>query len=645
MMHFQASADPVASIIVVAWRDAPYLMPCLQSVQENVTQVDFELILVLNEPSEDLRAQVEREIAGAKVHVFRSNLGFGGGVNFAARSANGRYLVLLNDDSVVLRGWLETLIETAERRPHCGLVGSRYLHPDGRLQEAGSVVWSDGSTSAFEAQGGPDWEFERQVDYCSGGSLLVRGDVWDRLGGFDDRYYPAYFEDIDLALRAKEIGWDTWFQPLSVIRHIRSGSSGRLHRFLYERSRARFVERWADVLESWEERGQYQRAAMRAMGDPLKVLVLDDRLPEASIGAGYGRMRDTLETLAADPTIHVGLHCTIEHRPDPGRLARTGIRVIADLARHLDQPGAGYDAVIISRPNNFIGYYEMLHERIPGACFIYDAESLFYRRLENQLVLERDRPERAALEAEAAEARRAEEWIFDHADSVVCISEEEAALVRQTAKGPVHVVEAWLSSPSPTAAGFEDRRDIGLVAGWAAGPGSPNSKGLLWFAHEVLPRVRAAIPGCRLLVTGGRPPADVTWLPGRYVEFLGHVQDLSAFYERVRVVVSPTQYGSGVKLKTIEAVQYGVPVVATSEAAAGLGPRINEAVWVTDDPAAFADAVVALHRDYDTWSELRRRQLEFSSAHRPAAATTGDWGKLVRDTVVSSRAQTGQVRT
>ena len=109
------------------------------------------------------------------------------------------------------------------RRSGCAMAGSTFLHPDGSLQEAGSILWSDGSASAA-GDGFPDgfMRFERRVDYCSGGSLLLRRDVWEALGGFDDRYYPAYFEDVDLALRASDAGWEVWYQPLSVVRHARS---------------------------------------------------------------------------------------------------------------------------------------------------------------------------------------------------------------------------------------------------------------------------------------------------------------------------------------------------------------------------------------------------------------------------------------
>jgi GT2 family glycosyltransferase/glycosyltransferase involved in cell wall biosynthesis len=628
---FPLEPDPVVSIVIVAWRDAPLLLTCLESVRENVTGVPYEVILVLNEPSSDLVTQVERNVRGATVLRFRSNLGFGGGVNVAAARARGPYLMLLNDDAVVERGWLEALVETIRRRIRCGMAGSTYLHPDGSLQEAGSVLWSDGNTSAVgdEIPTG-DWRFERRVDYCSGGSLLIRKEAWDQLGGFDDRYYPAYFEDLDLALRAGDEGWEVWYQPLSVLRHVRSASAGRLKTFLYERSRSQFLDRWGPRLHDYQDRGQYEAAIWRAMGHPLRILVIDDFLPDESIGAGYGRTLEMVLQFAATPGFHVAIYPAVGRasaRPD---LVEAGVRVVSQLRGHLDT-GAGYDVVIFSRPNNFWNFHDLVKARLPDAKLIYDAEALFFRRLEAKV--EFDAPEeRRAAAKEAAEIRRLEEWILATADAVVCISDDEAQTVGQMTDAPVHVIDSWLATKQLTTAPFEQRMHIGLVAGWLAGPGSPNCHGLLWFAREVLPRIRAELPGCRLLVTGADPPPDVSWLAGRSVEFVGHVPKLRDFYSQIRVAISPTLYGAGVKMKTVEAIQSGVPVVATTEAVGGLSPTEREAVWTADDPGAFAEAVVALHRDVDAWNATRSIQAELV-ARPQGSSSTPRWLDVIEETV------------
>ena len=199
--------------------------------------------------------------------------------------------MLLNDDCLVGPDWLESLVETAERRPACGIVGSTFLNGDGTLQEAGSVIWSDGTTCNVGDGARPGFmRFERRVDYASGGSLLIRRDVWDELGGFAHDYYPAYFEDVDFCLRAAEAGWEAWYQPAATVRHARWTSTGFEFRwFLHARAHDTFVKRWSDVLEAREPNGALERAVWKAMGCPIRVLVVDDRLPDSNADANSNR--------------------------------------------------------------------------------------------------------------------------------------------------------------------------------------------------------------------------------------------------------------------------------------------------------------------------------------------------------------------
>lgn len=190
---FMPVERPRASVVVLSWRSAPHLMTCLRTLQHAVRGVQFEVVLALNEPTPELREKITRLVSGTTTVISRSNLGFGGAINAAAARARGDYVVLLNDDTEVHPGWLEALVETADRLPAAGAVGSRMYFPDGSLQEAGSIVWSDGTTQSVGCDlpvGTRQWLWTRQVDYCSGGSLLVRRSTWDRLGGLTTATFP-----------------------------------------------------------------------------------------------------------------------------------------------------------------------------------------------------------------------------------------------------------------------------------------------------------------------------------------------------------------------------------------------------------------------------------------------------------------------
>jgi glycosyltransferase involved in cell wall biosynthesis len=455
-----------------------------------------------------------------------------------------------------------------------------------------------------------------------------------------DQYYPAYYEDIDFSLSAAEAGWETWYQPASTVVHERSTSTKPMVRsFLMAKGAEQFKRRWKDVLPSFEPYGEVERAVWHGMGCPTRVLVIDDRIPDARKGSGFGRMRDTLASLAQQSDLYLSFHPCVSAGDTPFPI--NGVRVITDLEQHLFTDGVEYDVVIVSRPDGFSLYHELIDEHLPDAAKIYDAEALFSRRLEMQVEHLPDGT-RNRMKAYAAQMKELETSIVRWADRIVCISNIEADIVRSITQNPVYVVSPRLDLVHPTDAGFHERSDIGFVAGWLAGPGAPNSDGLLWFAREVLPKVRARQPEALLRVTGFNPPSDVRWLAGPQIEFVGEVSDLGCFYEGIRVAISPTRFGSGVKIKSVEAVQYGVPLVCTSEAARGLPSPIRDAVWVADSPDEFAEAVADLLTDDRAWKRMRDHCLaaEYSTSSEDSKTETWAWPAIVRESV---KAQQGKV--
>jgi GT2 family glycosyltransferase len=376
VVHFRDEVAPRASVIVVGLRDAPMLMACLESIAENVVDVGYEVIITLNDPTPRLSAEIEQRVSGATVFSFRANLGFGGAVNFAAERARGAYIVLLNDDCVVTCGWLEALVETEQRHSRCAAVGSTFLNPDGTLQEAGAVVWSDGSTSAIgDDVEALDMQFERRCDYCSGGSLLIRKDVWDQLGGFDPSYYPAYFEDVDFCLRAAQLGRETWYQPRAAVRHARFASTeANLRHYLWQRAHDTFVNRWPSLLETREPNGSVEHAVWKAMGSPIRVLVIGDQLPDACVGSVSDPMCDMLAALASEPDMYVTFFPspprgsrTAPHGPSPNCLPLCSVRMIAGLEEHLANDGVDFDVVVVSHPRNGDVIRGLLARYVPHA--------------------------------------------------------------------------------------------------------------------------------------------------------------------------------------------------------------------------------------------------------------------------------------
>jgi GT2 family glycosyltransferase len=300
---------------------------------------------------------LEENVIGATVVTSRVNRGFGGGSNLGAAAARGDYLVFLNDDTEVEPGWLEWLVRTADERSDTGAVGSRLLFPEGRVQEAGQVLWNDGSSTCV-ARGSRDrdghYAYLRDVDYCSASSLLVRRSSWDRAGGFDEGYFPAYYEDVDLCMAIRALGEKILYEPRSrVVHHEAAHTASDFRRFLFQRNVRRFRKKWALDLHRREppaptSDAAIARAVHRSRGFPRRVLVVDDFVPTA-VGSGFGRMYETITQLSSKYAVTL----LARYRTDDDLTSLRGLGVdvvFGALADHIAQPEVIYDIVLLSRP-------------------------------------------------------------------------------------------------------------------------------------------------------------------------------------------------------------------------------------------------------------------------------------------------------
>lgn len=265
------AANPRVSIIIPAAAGAELLVGCLTSLARcGPTQIPYETIVVLNAAKPETELLLRDKVTGVEVIASPVNLGMAGAGNLGRAAAQGELLVTLHDDAAIEEGWLEALVEIADTHPEAGAVGGKVLFPDGRLQNAGMILWRDGTTSlpwVGEAPSPSSFENLRAVDYCGTSSLLVRGAAWDEVGGLDERFYPAYYADVDLSMGLRQHGWVVLYQPQSRIRHHQGASASlRFRYYITARNRRRFLEKWSAALEAHEPPETNSRAAVeRAM--------------------------------------------------------------------------------------------------------------------------------------------------------------------------------------------------------------------------------------------------------------------------------------------------------------------------------------------------------------------------------------------
>jgi len=220
----------------------------------DATDPCYELIVVDNASSDGTAELLAREVHQAAVVLNERNRGFGPANNQGASRAVGRYVLFLNNDALVLPGWLPPLLQRAESDVRIGAVGPRLLNLDGSLQLAGALVARSGSTHELgygEPADAPEYGFSRVVDYLSGACLLVRRSAFEEIGGFDAAYGLGYFEDADLCLSLAQHGYRVVYEPRSSVTHVR-GASPRSEALsaLAVRNRSLFRRRWSHLLRS-----------------------------------------------------------------------------------------------------------------------------------------------------------------------------------------------------------------------------------------------------------------------------------------------------------------------------------------------------------------------------------------------------------
>ena len=600
-------AEPEVSIIVPVYNHWELTAACLRSLAFDSTGVEYELIVVDDASSDQTREYLPK-VQGITVVRREKNSGFIGAVNAGLEMARGRYIVLLNNDTVVLPGWLDALIRTVEVEENVGVVGAKLLYPDGRLQEAGGVIWRDGTGLNYGRYGDaedPAFNFVRDVDYCSGACLLVRKEILDVLGGLDRRYAPAYYEDTDLAFAARKLGYRVVYQPEAKVFHDEGSSSGTDEdagvKSYQKVSRETFRLKWqTELLGQHESDPAIARIACRR-APAGHVLVVSDRVPMPNQDSGSKRMSELLLALQ-----DLGLAVTFV--PNDGQsqgaystaLQRAGIEVVygsIDERKLLKELSPALDVVILSRPEPAWRWQPLVREVCPEAKIVYDTVDLHFLR----------EARRAEIEADPAVARAAARyhdmevslaWITD-ATLVVSAAEREV-LLDELPELQVHVLPN-IHGEEHTGRSFEERKGVLFVGSF---PHHPNRDAAHWLVEEIMPLVRLEDPDILTFIVGSSPTEDIMALASDSVRILGWVPDLGNLYEHARLSVAPLRYGAGVKGKVGESMAHGLPVVTTRLGAEGMGLEHEQDVLVADGAQAFASEILRAYHDAELWTRI-----------------------------------------
>jgi GT2 family glycosyltransferase len=604
----RAGAPSLVTVVIPAYQKIEFTLRCLRSIATTWSSKVNPTILVVDDASPDRSAAELMSIPGIDVLRNGTNLGYLRSSNRGADIARTPYVCFLNNDTEVKNGWLDALVAVLEKDPTAGAVGSKLVYPDGTLQEAGGIIWSDATGWNYGRGDEPDksqYNYPREVDYCSAASLLVRTELLHEIGGFDERYAPAYYEDADLCFEVAFRGFRVLYEPRSEVIHHEGVSSGTdiatgVKRY-QEVNRPKFAEKWKSVLNR-KFGPSADNVPFAVMRESKKtVLIIDSYVPLHDREAGSNRMFKLVQMLRA-MNYHVLFFpangAPIE--PYSSELTSFGVEVAyrrpsdKDLESLLASVLSRVDVAWICRPELCERFLHIVRSG-SNAPIVYDTIDLHFAREKQRAELE------GGDDSVWQKLKQSELAMAAASDLVVTVTETEKSQLAELGVENVAVIPTIHDAEEHQHFTFNVRSGIVFIGGYGH---TPNVDAALWLCRDIMPIVWKTIPDVGVTLLGNNPPASVQALRSELITVTGFVQDVSSYFEEARLFVAPLRYGAGMKGKVGHALSYGLPLVATSVAIEGYDIQDQREALIADDTESFARSIVEAYRDETVWARL-----------------------------------------
>ena len=601
--------SPTVTVIIPAFNNIASTTRCLQSIADTWFESLAVQIVVVDDSSTDATAEVLTALPGLDYVRNGANLGFIRACNRGAAIARGRYLCFLNNDTIVRPGWLDYLVTLAESDPTIAAVGSKLIYPDDTLQEAGSIIWRDGTGWNYGRGDDPRdsrYNYVRDADYCSGAALLVRQDVFRQLGGFSEEYVPAYYEDADLCFGIRSLGFRVVYQPRSEVVHYEGVTSGRDPKAgtkaFQEVNRPKFVEKWGKVLSEHllGERAAVPLAARRLRRGST-ILIVDSYVPMYDRDAGSARMMHIIRLLLAAGNNVIFLPDNYAPlQPYTKELQFLGVEVLhhieggRPMSAALDSVLPLVDFAWICRPQLF-DKYERLIKKNADVTIIYDTIDLHFmrKRREAELLGTGDSDWRDYERMEIGAAQRA--------DGTIVVTQSEKNVLSERGIGNIFVVPTIHDMEVRERRAFSGSSGILFIGGYNH---PPNVDAARWLCEQIMPLVWKEEPAIILTLLGSNPPDSILAMECERVRVPGFVRDISTYFTTARLFAAPLRYGAGMNGKVGQALSFRLPLVLTETAADGFDLVDGQNCLIANETHSFADAILRLYRDETLWQKF-----------------------------------------
>lgn len=629
------------SIVIPVYNQWHLTRACLNSILQTCDgQINYEIILADDSSTDDTKI-AGIEYRGLQVVQTSKNVGFLRNCNQAVKKAQGRYILLLNNDTIVLPNWLSSLYSTLENDPTAAIVGSKMLSSEGLIVEAGVSLFRDG-TDCHQGQGvdryTPMFNLMREVDCISGCSILIRKTFWEEVGGFYERYENGYFEDYDLAMEARSKGMRVIYQPQSEIVHFEhqtySAKVKNAHVLLSNHNKSLFLEKWSyqlisqhcgpvpqHIAMSVAERTPSLKALQRRAQGHLNILFFSPDPPYPNNHGNRVRMcRLVKKFQELGHTVHFALleckECTQPNLTLMREKLNTSLDVIPYQKLRVSPGAVPFD-----------GWYERgIGEKIRLLCDQYDVDVVLCSYVYHSKLLEfvpqhilkvldthdimANRTEMLRLNqlpiGQFSCSTTEEGAYLRRADCVIGITNAESRYFDVISGQKKALTISHIEAPRFIQKQPSKIQNIGIIAS--------NNRFNIAMVQQFLQSLQghlSSVTDCPFTVhIVGEVKKGVALrsflrkmhvFKSPWVKMHGFVEDLSPIYHQMDLIVSPMLCGTGINIKTVEAMAYGMPVLSTRHGVRGIE---------TSDPmhhhATLDDLVISLFELLNKPFELKR---------------------------------------
>lgn len=630
-LQLPVSEQPHVSIVIPVHGQYAITRRCLAAIAYAPTAVPYELIVVDDGSRDDTAAWLEAEAPAVRLVRHDFARGFNQACCSGAAAARSAFIVLLNNDTEPCAHWLEELLFPFERWADTGLVGAQLVFADGRLQEAGGLVWGNGEPWNYGRGGNPydpRFCYARQIDYASGAALAISAELWRRVGGFSPEFSPAYYEDTDLAFKVREAGFTVRYAPLARVIHHEGVSNGSHTEAAEGLKRYQaingplFEKKWAQAFEGPDQPNLADAERIKDRGISGRALFLDHDTPRPDRDAGSHAALVEIDLVQA-------LGWKVSFLPANlawlGRyteeLQRRGVEVlhapfVLSLEQLLRERGSEFELIYITRYTVAQQALPLIARHAPQARILFcnaDLHHLRELRAARAQELEGEAAERA-LE-QVREVQRQELAVIRQVHLTLSYSDVEQAVIEAQTLGAAPTATCpWVVEGPGQPAPLEGRAGLAFLGSYGH---PPNRQAIEGFLAEVWPALRQCCPWLQLHLYGSGMPAELSgsWGTIEGVVLEGWVADPATVYSRHRLFIAPLRSGAGLKGKVAAAAAHGIPQVLSPVAAEATGLRHQQEVWIAQQPEHWREAIEELCRNDDRWRAMS------AAAHRYARTT------------------------